>query len=123
MEKVQQFVSIVDKAYCLAKQNLNNADSIAKANVDKTNLERELNTRSYVKVPFVGDFNAGKSSLINSLLGPDLLPTNILPETAVSYELYFSEQERLEVLDEDGTVVGQYLSLRYLNCRLPLRIR
>lgn len=105
MEKVQQFVSIVDKAYCLAKQNLNNADSIAKANVDKTNLERELNTRSYVKVPFVGDFNAGKSSLINSLLGTDLLPTNILPETAVSYELYFSEQERLEVLDEDGTVV------------------
>lgn len=105
MEKVQQFVSIVDKAYCLAKQNLNNADSIAKANADKTNLERELNTRSYVKVPFVGDFNAGKSSLINSLLGTDLLPTNILPETAVSYELYFSEQERLEVLDEDGTVV------------------
>lgn len=105
MEKVQQFVSIVDKAYCLAKQNLNNTDSIAKANVDKTNLECELNTRSYVKVPFVGDFNAGKSSLINSLLGTDLLPTNILPETAVSYELYFSEQERLEVLDEDGTVV------------------
>lgn len=58
-----------------------------------------------LKSLFVGDFNAGKSSLINSLLGTDLLPTNILPETAVSYELYFSEQERLEVLDEDGTVV------------------
>ena len=99
MEKVQHFISLVEKAYDLAIESLNNQDSIIKAGMDKDSLEQDLNNHAYVKVPFVGDFNAGKSSLINSFLGIELLPTNILPETAVSYELYYSEHERLEVLD------------------------
>lgn len=104
MEKVQHFISVIDKAYAIAKENLNNHDSIVKAGNDKHCLEQDINNHAYVKVPFVGDFNAGKSSLINSFLGIDLLPTNILPETAVSYELYYSEQERLEILDVEGKV-------------------
>ena len=99
MDKVQHFVSVVEKACAIAKDNLNNQDSIIKAGLDRDGLELDLNNHAYVKVPFVGDFNAGKSSLINSFLGIDLLPTNILPETAVSYELYYSEQERLEIVD------------------------
>lgn len=56
-----------------------------------------------MKIPFVGDFNSGKSSLLNSFLGRDILPTKILPETAVAYEIYFSENERLELV-ADGNV-------------------
>lgn len=99
MDKVQHFVSVVEKACAIAKDSLNNQDSIIKAGLDRDGLELDLNNHAYVKVPFVGDFNAGKSSLINSFLGIDLLPTNLLPETAVSYELYYSEQERLEIVD------------------------
>lgn len=99
MDKVQHFVSVVEKACAIAKDSLNNQDSIIKAGLDRDGLELDLNNHAYVKVPFVGDFNAGKISLINSFLGIDLLPTNILPETAVSYELYYSEQERLEIVD------------------------
>lgn len=99
MDKVQHFVSVVEKACAIAKDSLNNQDSIIKAGLDRDGLELDLNNHAYVKVPFVGDFNAGKSPLINSFLGIDLLPTNILPETAVSYELYYSEQERLEIVD------------------------
>lgn len=99
MDKVQHFVSVVEKACAIAKDSLNNQDSIIKAGLDRDGLELDLNNHAYVKVPFVGDFNAGKSSLINSFLGIDLLPTNILPETAVSYELYYSEKERLEIVD------------------------
>ena len=99
MDKVRHFVSVVEKACAIAKDSLNNQDSIIKAGLDRDGLELDLNNHAYVKVPFVGDFNAGKSSLINSFLGIDLLPTNILPETAVSYELYYSEQERLEIVD------------------------
>ena len=90
MEKVQHFISVVEKSYALAKESLNNQDSIIKAGTDKDDLEQDLSNHAYIKVPFVGDFNAGKSSLINSFLGIELLPTNILPETAVSYELYYS---------------------------------
>jgi GTP-binding protein EngB required for normal cell division len=64
----------------------------------------------FVKVPFVGDFSSGKSSLLNAYTGSDLLPTNILPETAVAYELYYSENEKLE-LYSGGTLKETKYSL------------
>ena len=87
MEKINQYVSLVNQAFTVAKENFNNPESLKKAESDKEALISSLEKDSFIKVPFVGDFNAGKSSLINSMLGIDILPTNILPETAVSYEL------------------------------------
>lgn len=104
MEKINHYVSIVNQAFTVAKDNLNNPESLKKAETDKEALINSLKKDSFIKVPFVGDFNAGKSSLINSILGVDILPTNILPETAVSYELYFSSNEKLEVWLDDKLV-------------------
>lgn len=101
MEKVSQYVSVVNQAYNIVKESLNNAQSVEKAEADKSALVKELENDSYIKVPFVGDFNAGKSSLINSIIGREILPTNILPETAVSYELYYAADEKLEVWLDD----------------------
>lgn len=44
------------------------------------------------------------------MLGGDLLPTNILPETAVSYELYYSANEKLEVWLDDKLVKTAQIS-------------
>ncbi len=104
MEKVNQYVSLVNQAYAAAKDGFNNQESVKKADEEKEALVNSLQKDSFIKVPFVGDFNAGKSSLINSMLGIDLLPTNILPETAVSYELYYSANEKLEVWLDDKMV-------------------
>ena len=104
MEKVNQYVSLVSQACSVAKESFNNTDSVQKAEERKNSLVNDLEKDSFIKVPFVGDFNAGKSSLINSMLGNDILPTNILPETAVSYELYYSPTEKLEVWLEDKLV-------------------
>lgn len=104
MEKVSQYVSVVNQAYNIVKENFNNAQSVEKAEADKSALVKELENDSYIKVPFVGDFNAGKSSLINSIIGREILPTNILPETAVSYELYYAVDEKLEVWLDDKLV-------------------
>lgn len=104
MEKINQYVSLVNQAFAVAKENFNNPESLKKAEADKETLVNSLEKDSFIKVPFVGDFNAGKSSLINSMLGVDILPTNILPETAVSYELYFSSNEKLEVWLDDKLV-------------------
>lgn len=38
-------------------------------------------------IPFVGAFSSGKSSLINALLGEDILSTDIAPETLLPVEL------------------------------------
>lgn len=60
----------------------------------------------YIRVPFVGDFSAGKSSLINALIKEEeLLPTDFLPTTAVSYELHYcnSLEEQKIVLKNIST--------------------
>ena len=116
MEKVKLYVDVISKAYDVAKESFNNSESLKKAESEKDVLKTELEKDSFIKVPFVGDFNAGKSSLINSMLGADILPTNILPETAVSYELYYSANEKLEVWFDDKlvetTAVSQIKSLQ-----------
>ena len=37
----------------------------------------------------IGEFNRGKSTLVNALLGEEVLPTGVLPLTAVATELAF----------------------------------
>ncbi len=46
-----------------------------------------------VKLPIIGVFNAGKTTLVNSLLGADgSLPVNIVPETAIPCEIYPTQE-------------------------------
>lgn len=58
--------------------------------------EREL------LVPVVGAFSAGKSSLLNAIIGSSILPMDIKPETAIPTELRHDTHERLEALFADG---------------------
>lgn len=48
-----------------------------------------------VIVPVIGQFSAGKSSLLNNYLGKDYLKCDINPETAVATELSYSEDEHI----------------------------
>ncbi len=100
METIKHYISIVSEACTIAEENFNNSESIQNVISRKNTLIKNLEQDSFIKIPFVGDFSAGKSSLINSFIGQELLPTNICPETAVSYELYFSTNEYLEVWHE-----------------------
>lgn len=54
--------------------------------------------------PVIGEFSAGKTSMINTLLGHAALPVEITPETALATELRYSADERLEAVREDGGV-------------------
>jgi small GTP-binding protein len=54
-------------------------------------------------VVVIGEFNAGKSTFINALLGDDLLPTGITPTTEVIEVIQYSETpNRKPTLREDG---------------------
>lgn len=55
-------------------------------------------------VPVVGEFSAGKSSLLNKFIGKNILSVGMAPETAVPAELYFSETEYTEGVRDDGSV-------------------
>lgn len=101
MKIVDKYINDVEVANRIASPLLN---STAKAESDKNadEIVKNLEQTAYIKIPFVGEFNASKSSLLNAYMGVDLLPTNITPETAVSYELYYSTSEKLDVWHYDN---------------------
>lgn len=102
MNTSKHYISVLEQACKIAEENINIASSIERIKIEKGDLVDRLNKDSFIRVPVVGDFSAGKSTLLNHcLLGKDLLPTDILPTTAVSYELWYSENEMLEIWTND----------------------
>lgn len=50
-------------------------------------------TAQQLLVPVVGNFSAGKSTMINTLLGESVLPVAITPETALAAEIRYTDGE------------------------------
>ena len=101
MELIEKYIHDLEVVERIAVPLLNET-SQKEATTTLNNLKEQLKDTSFIKVPFVGEFNASKSSLLNAYMGINLLPTDITPETEVSYELYFSTNERLEVWNFDS---------------------
>jgi small GTP-binding protein len=57
-------------------------------------------------VVVLGEFNHGKSTFINALLGAPILPTGITPTTAVLSHVSYGPQRTATVVGEDGTRRG-----------------
>ena len=58
-----------------------------------------------VRLAFVGDFNAGKSSVINAILSAEgLSPVGQLPETAIVTHMRHGEMQKARLVDQDGKV-------------------
>jgi cellulose synthase operon protein C len=51
-----------------------------------------------VRVAIVGEFNAGKSTFINALIGQDVAPTGVLPTTATLHHLRYAPDPIARVL-------------------------
>ena len=54
-------------------------------------------------VPVVCEFSAGKSSLLNTMMGKDVLAVAMDPESAIPAELYYSDTEYDEGVREAGS--------------------
>ncbi len=52
-------------------------------------------------IPVVGNFSAGKSTLLNHFLEKSVLPTAITPETSLATELHYSANERIEAFSNN----------------------
>lgn len=76
-------------------------------------------------VPVVGEFSAGKSTMLNNLIGKDILSVSMKPETAIPAELYYSADEydegvytdgRAERITDVAQAAGKYACVRrYIN--------
>ncbi len=63
----------------------------------------------------LGEFNAGKSTLVNAIVGADVAPTGILPTTATLNLLRGGAERRVRVVRKDGTTrEGSYGDVKLL---------
>jgi len=53
----------------------------------------------------LGEFNHGKSTFVNALLGEDVLPTGITPTTAALNHVIFAEAPKARAVLKDGDVI------------------
>lgn len=69
------------------------------------NLDREVNKLRNAKFRFliIGDFNLGKSSILNVLLEQELLPIGATATTAIPTFVKYGKQENVLVHKKDGT--------------------
>lgn len=104
MGNVEKYQLIVDKIGELTNGLLIDAAQ-KECEAKLSDFCKELEESRYIKVPLVGVFSAGKSSLLNVFTQkPEMLPIDTLPETAVAYELYYGTPERVE-LYRDGKLI------------------
>lgn len=67
---------------------------------DATLLDKVLRTE--LLLPVIGAFSAGKSSLLNTLIGREVLPVGIAPETELATELRYAPEPYLLAIRHDG---------------------
>ena len=68
--------------------------------------EQKKKTGESFMVLIVGAFNAGKSSLINAMIGEEFLPTGMLPETGVLCEMHYGQEKSITLYPKPGMWEG-----------------
>lgn len=91
-EKFNEDIQVLD--------NMSNKYSIATIENDIQTCRQNISDFN-VKLMFVGGFSAGKSALINTILGRDLLVEGQLPQTAIATELKYSDREYAELFKDN----------------------
>lgn len=89
------FPAILVEVSALGRE-LGELDALRDAESVARDLERPL------RVAIVGEFNAGKSTLINALLADDVAPTGILPTTATINHLVWAPDRFVRIERRDG---------------------
>lgn len=78
-----------------------------------TDLHQKI-SQDYYTVVVLGEFKRGKSSFINALLKKEILPTDVLPETATINMIIYDDKPRLQVIYKNGHKEEGEVSLAYL---------
>lgn len=106
-EDVDLAAAIDEVARFAQEQELH--DVQRRAQVLRDELDRPL------LLAILGEFNAGKSTLVNAFVGADVAPTGILPTTATLNVLRGGAERRVRLVRKDGTTrEGDYDQLKQM---------
>lgn len=104
MNQIYKYTQIVEEAYRYSSALLLDT-ALQQVSAEKVSILESLKDSGSIKVPIVGDFSAGKSSVLNAYLSKgELLPVDITPETAVAYELYYGIDEHVELFRDNNKI-------------------
>ncbi|MFC1785555.1 dynamin family protein [Candidatus Neomarinimicrobiota bacterium] len=95
IKKIADDVSLLKKV----AKSLNFKNIIEKA----TKIEDGLNKDNFI-ITVVGEFNRGKSTFINALLGVDIIPTGVRPTTATINIIHYDEKPGIKVHKKNGEI-------------------
>lgn len=76
-----------------------NGSQACVAEIDK--IQHAISTQQY-RVAVIGEFKRGKSSLVNAIIGAEVLPTDILPMTAAITRVTFGSDRKILIRYKDG---------------------
>ncbi len=95
-EEKQELQHLVKKVHAL--------DYITKENRTQAALQelKQDMENDFFTVVVLGEFKRGKSTFINALLQKELLPTDVLPETATINALMYNDTPTVQVVMNDG---------------------
>ncbi len=70
-----------------------------KYDLDVTGIDEVIESIDNFKVtsPIIGNFSTGKSSLLNAIIGKNLLTVDVTPETAIPKEIYYGENRVYQI--------------------------
>jgi predicted GTPase len=64
-----------------------------------------------MSIAVIGEFKRGKSTLINALLGAEVLPANVLPTTATTIHVRYGPQPSVTIIYRDNEVQHEQIPL------------
>lgn len=107
-EKNKELVKIID----------NTLDNFNR-DISEVTKKKFLELRDDIKNEFftivvLGEFKRGKSTLVNALLGEEILPSDVIPTTATINALMWSEEKETIVLKSDGSTELGESTVEYL---------
>lgn len=109
MKNVMKYQMLLDKMSEVSSLLSDEAQAELKAKSEE--FMNEMQDSQYIKVPLVGVFSAGKSSLLNVFTQKNnMLPVDTMPETAVAYELYYAQTEYVELYRNGKKIDSKQLS-------------
>ena len=80
-----------------------------------------------IRILVIGDFNRGKSTLINALLGKDVLPRRVTATTAIPTFIKYGKKEEVLVYRKDGKTerlsIKEYQERYTLNSRVKDEVK
>ena len=108
LEKINEITSILnDSPIRSYLKNTNNISFFENEKVILNNIDRIIqinqeNLQSPLKIVVLGEVKAGKSTLVNSLIGKKVSYTNVVEATASILEIKYSNQEKILINRADG---------------------